>query len=473
MRGLRRLGVALLLGVSACGGESRPSHSGAPADVAGAASGSSGIGGGGSSGTDGGASSGASAGAPGTGGGGSSGASAGAPDGPGATAGALGGGTAGASAMAGGGMTANTSGGSGAVAGQASALVPIEQVSEALADAYCTLRQRCEQGLSTNGFVMAGEDCVLLTKKRLELNGLELLAAAVSAGRIEYHPELMQACHDAITSQECQDTIERDLPACEAAITGSAALGEPCKLSEECQGSLICDTRASCPGTCAERYGEGVRCSVDAECADGLGCDPYGGACHKAVNVGETCEGDADLPCLPGLFCAKEVEEALTMHRPVGTCADIARGQPGGTPACDPLQGLLCGVEEGQGPGHCVLESLVEDNATWVCDDGPGDTCGLALPEQCPDGQFCPIQYEALERGELTATCTPLPLPGAPCAYRPLLPTILPWCAPYARCDSSGTCRELGEVGALCEDDEHCYTGYCTGFQCARIHACP
>jgi hypothetical protein len=369
-------------------------------------------------------------------------------------------------------MTASAPGGGGAVAGQASAPIPIEQVPETLADAYCTLTQRCDQGLSTNGFVQAGEDCVLLTKKRLELNGLELLAAAVSEGRIEYHPELMQACHDAIMAQECQGMTERDLPACEAAITGSGALGEPCKLSEECQGSLICDTRV-CPGTCAERYAEGTRCSVDAECADGLGCDPYSGACHQAVNVGEACEGDADLPCLPGLFCAKEVKDALTLHRPAGTCAYISRGQVGGTPACDALQGLLCGVREIRGPAPCVLESLVEDSATWACADGLGDTCGLAIPEQCPDGQYCPVDSDALDRGVFTATCTRLPVPGERCASRPLLGTILPSCAPYARCDSSRTCTELGEVGAFCDDDEQCYTGYCASFQCARIHACP
>ena len=462
MRGLRRLGVVLLMGVSACGGESRTSHPGAPAVGARAAGGSPGAGGDGSPG----------AGASASGSGGMGGASAGASAALGGAAGALGGGTAGANAMAGG-MTASAPGGSGAVAGQASAPVPIEQVPATLAEAYCTLAGRCEHGLSTDGFVMTGEDCVLLTKKRLELNGLELLAAAVSAGRIEYHPELMQACHDAIAAQECQGTTERDLPACEAAITGSAALGEPCKLSEECQGSLICETRASCPGTCAERYGEGMRCSVDAECADGLRCDPYSGACHRAVNVGEACEGDSDLPCLPGLFCAKGVEEALTMHRPAGTCAYISRGQPGGTPACDSLQGLLCGTKELQVPEHCVLESLVEDSATWACDDGLGDTCGLAIPEQCPDGQYCPVDSDALARGVFTATCTPLPLPGEPCAHRPLLGTLLPWCAPYARCDTGGTCKALGEVGAFCEDDDQCYTGYCASFQCARSHACP
>lgn len=374
--------------------------------------------------------------------------------------------------MAGGGMTMNAAGGDGGVAGQASAPVPLEQVPEVLAEAYCTLRQRCEGELSTNSFLMPGEDCVLLTKKRLELNGLEQLAAAVSAGRIEYHPERMQACHDAITAQECQDTANGDLPACEAAITGSAALGDSCTLSEECQGSLICDTHLGCPGTCAERYGEDVRCSVDADCADGFGCDFYSGACQKSVNVGEACEGNAHLQCLPGVFCAKEVEEVLRLNRPGGTCAAIARGQPAGN--CDPLRGLLCGAGELQDPEHCVLESLVEGSATWTCEDGLGDTCGLALPEQCPEGQYCPIDYDALDRGVLTASCTPLPSAGEPCVRRPLLVVLLPECAPYARC-ANMTCIELGEVGAFCSDDEQCYTGYCeTGRgQCARMNACP
>jgi hypothetical protein len=331
---------------------------------------------------------------------------------------------------------------------------------------------RCEGEFTITGLVMPGEDCVTLTKKRLELNGLELLAAAVSEGRIAYHPELMQACSDAITRPECKDTVERDLPECEAAITGSAALGEPCELSEECQGSLICDVRASCPGKCAERYAAGVRCGVDEECANGLRCEFYSGACQPAVDVGEPCEGTGNLPCLPGLFCAKQVTDALTMNRPAGICAYIAHGPRGGTPACDPLQGLLCSNEELGAPRHCVLESLADDSATWTC--APmAEMCGLALPEQCPDGEFCPIASSDLDMGTLTAACTPLPGPREHCAYRPLLPTILPSCAPYARCDETGTCQELGDVGAFCSDDEQCSTAFCDRGQCARTHACP
>jgi len=320
---------------------------------------------------------------------------------------------------------------------------------------------------------MEGEDCVLLTTKRLELNGLELLAGAVSAGRIEYHPELMQACADAITALECKDSVIRERPACEAAITGRAAPGEPCSLSEECEGSLICDTRSSCPGICAERYAEGTRCSTDSECADGLGCDPYSGACQEAVGVGEACEGDGNRPCLPGLFCAKALSDALTLHRPGGTCAYISHGVRNGTPSCDPLQGLLCNMEDLGAATDCVLTSLVGDSATWACDrDGPSE-CRLSLPDQCDTGEYCPIDDADIESGVFTSTCTPLPSPGEPCARRPLIGTILPQCAPYARCDSSGTCNDLGEVGAFCDDDEQCFTGFCTAHQCARTHACP
>lgn len=75
------------------------------------------------------------------------------------------------------------------------------------------------------------------------------------------------------------------------------------------------------------------------------------------------------------------------MNQPGGTCANISRVPPAGTPACDPLQGRLCGVSELQEPARCVLKSLMDDSATWACEDGPGETCGLALPEQCPDGE--------------------------------------------------------------------------------------
>jgi hypothetical protein len=119
-----------------------------------------------------------------------------------------------------------------------------------------------------------------------------------------------------------------------------------------------------------------------------------------------------------------------------------------------------------------MLQSLTEGSATWACGAAQGDTCRLALPEQCPDGQYCPVDYNGLARGVSTATCRALPVPGEPCAYRPLLGTILAQCAPYARCDN-GRCNALGEVGAFCDDDEQCYTGYCASFQCARSHTCP
>ena len=446
------MGAALLIGAAACGGESRTSH----ADSARANGGSS-VGGSRSSG---GASSGALGGAAAASG-------SAALEGGGA---GLGGATAGGQSVAG--AAAGDFAG-GAAAGQASTEVPLDSVSETLAQAYCTLEARCQQGYSTTGFVMPGEDCVMLTKQRLELNGLELLAGAVAAGRVEYHGELMQACSDAIKAPNCSDTIERELPECEAAITGTLALGEPCVLSEECKGSLLCDTRTACPGRCAERYAEGEACSVDDDCADGLMCEPYTGSCAKPVRAGEACEGEDDHPCLPGLYCAKTVTEALTMHRPAGTCMYISHGVRMGTPACDALQGLLCNTEDLNPVGPCVLETLVGDTTTWSC-NGPAATgCTLALPDDCGAGQFCPLDAKAIETGVLTSTCKPLPKPGEPCARRPLLSTILPECAPYARCDTSSTCHELGKIGAHCDDNEQCLTGFCADFQCARAHACP
>lgn len=480
MRVFKHPGVVLLTGLMACGGEARRSHgergsaAGAPGGVgsgrAGSMSGAPALG-----------TAGASHDAGGGIGGGARAGSAGSQATAGVGAGALGGGGGADTAAEAGGMTTSGhggadadggTGGTGAIAGHMATPIPLEQVSETLARAYCALDQRCAQGLETNGFVMPGEDCVLLTQQRLELNGLEKLAAAVSAGHVAYHPELMQACADAITAPECADTINRELPSCEAALTGKRALGEPCEFNEECAGSLLCETRYACPGECVERYSVGVRCTVDAECADGLGCDVYTGECQKAVGVGEACEGDINTVCLPGLFCEKEVSDALNLHRPPGTCAYISHGPRQGDPPCDVLQGILCSNEDLNPSNHCVLASLVDDEATWSCEQSSTE-CGLAFPEQCPDGQYCPVDLTAIDNGTFTKTCAPLPKAGEKCARRPLLPTLLPECAPYARCDSGGNCNELGAVGALCDDDEQCVTGFCDGFQCARSHACP
>ena len=84
-----------------------------------------------------------------------------------------------------------------------------------------------------------------------------------------------------------------------------------------------------------------------------------------------------------------------------------------------------------------------------------------------------PIDDNAIGHQTFAATCQSLPAPGERCNYQPILVSISPSCAPYARCDTGSMCRPLGEVDAFCDDDEQCYTGFCDRSRCARAHACP
>ncbi len=355
-----------------------------------------------------------------------------------------------------GGTAAQSSGGS---AGKPPAGISLEQAPEAYAKAYCTLIERC--GGFFYDLLTAYEDCVMLTAARFRQGGLFALTDAVDDGRVEYHPELMPACLDAVETRACSSLTMREIPACEAAVTCTASEGEPCELNDECEGSLICETSAACPGECVERYSAGVACSADDDCADGLVCSSLTAHCVKPVELGQPCEGGVEAQCAGGSFCAgSDVSKMQT-----GTCAPLSAVKlgPAGA-ACDPSAGVLC--ENGL---SCVLTGY-EDALVWECrvPSAAGATCGVGLPENCPKGQYCPVD---LAGGTFTGTCVPLPASGEACAARPL-PGIMPVCAPYVRCGTDNKCIGLRDLGESCSSDALCYSGHCQGGACEPAHTC-
>jgi hypothetical protein len=134
---------------------------------------------------------------------------------------------------------------------------------------------------------------------------------------------------------------------------------------------------------------------------------------------------------------------------------------------CDPSGGKLCEDEL-----SCVLTGQAGGVLEWECraPATSGGSCGVGLPEDCPDGEYCPLLLEILA-GTFTAKCQPLPKAGEACATRPL-DALMPRCEPYARCGADLKCSELRDLGQSCASDAVCYSGRCADGACEPAHAC-
>jgi hypothetical protein len=353
--------------------------------------------------------------------------------------------------------------GAGGSSGTSGSSVPLADTPEAYASAYCALLERC--GGILWELTTAYEDCATLTAARIRQDGFDALESAVDDGSVEYHAELVPACLDAVRNRACDQLNERDIAACNTAIAGTAAEGEPCTLTEQCEGSLICETKDACPGSCVERYSAGVACAVDDECADGLVCSDATAHCVQPTAEGEPCGGGVEAQCEAGLFCLGDDRAKMQ----TGACAPLDSIELGGEgDACDPTLGTLC--EAGL---SCVLTGVEDAALVWECEApaASGAACGIGIPEACPDGQYCPINAASVALGMFEAECILLPGAGEACAKRPL-EGILPECVAYARCDQDGQCIGLRDLGESCSRDGLCYSGHCVGGACEPGHAC-
>jgi len=99
-----------------------------------------------------------------------------------------------------------------------------------------------------------------------------LLAAAAEDGRLEYHPENVEPCLDAIADPSCDMFVSSYFEECEQALTATVAEGGDCELDDECQGDLRRLIEGSCPGSCVQRVGPGDPCDEDDDCEEGLRC---------------------------------------------------------------------------------------------------------------------------------------------------------------------------------------------------------
>lgn len=410
-QGLAIASMGLLLGLGACGGSS-----------------TAGIGGTGGAG----GSAGASAG---------SGGGAGTSGGPGGSAGASGG----------------TDGGAGASGGSGGSGVALGDVPGKLAKAYCDLYSKCYGALVE--FSTPGEDCVTYTQKTIEDGGFNELTSSVNAGRVQYQADQMQACLDAIANQSCDSLLQRSIPACLAALTGTVPVGGNCDIDNDCKGpGVFCQANSACPGKCTKLLSAGQNCTRDAQCQSGLNCDSTTGKCVKPAALGAACGGGVDPDCGPPGICMGE----NTQQSQPGTCESVSQillAADGAT--CNPQNGPWCKNAE-----PCAITGYSGGSIVASCTAtvASGAACRLAFPDECPAGEYCDITAQQVYTGQ-TGTCTALPKPGATCAA-PL--SGLSGCAPYSRCDTAtNTCVALHRLGQSCTTDLGCYSGRCSNGGCA------
>jgi hypothetical protein len=340
--------------------------------------------------------------------------------------------------------------------------VPLSEVPDGYAKAYCSALERC-YGLLFE-LMYDREDCTTIVADSFRQGDLPSLEAAVEDGRVVYQGKLASACFEAVAERACGDLQNREIEECEAALRGTAAVGEPCELDEECEGSSICETSLACPGMCVRRYGAGVACLEDDQCADGLVCSSATAHCVAPAAEGEPCEGGIEAQCAGGLICVGQ--EAAEMMP--GTCVpigEVARGAAG--EACDPRAAQLCAES-----ASCVVTGITASAQTWSCRAVPesGGPCGFGLPENCPDGQYCPLTGLQILAGTVEARCAPLPAAGEACIERAL--PFLGECAAYTRCGDDGLCTPLRNLGESCDSNAVCYSGSCANGACEPARAC-
>lgn len=331
------------------------------------------------------------------------------------------------------------SGGAGGSGGGGSTGVPLEDAAGVVASAVCEKFDTCV-GQAALRVVLHDEDCLTLVTRLIDNS----IIATIEEKGVEYDPLTVPTCVDALSALDCEE-ISLDFPQeCRQLLGELTPEGGECLRSLECEPGLYCST-GTCPGTCSPLLPADSPCAEGDVCTGGYTC--FEGTCQPLGREGDDCGGTVLPDCLTGLVCAG---------------ADDAMMEPG---KCRPASSLFVSGEDqvckvGNPATLCQEElSCPILTLTPACvPRAPSlGACELALPDMCPEGEYCNA-----------GTCAPLPGAGQPCAFGLILK---PTCQAYMRC-IDGTCRRLGEIGNTCVVDAECYSGTCFDGTCVapRCH---
>lgn len=299
---------------------------------------------------------------------------------------------------------------------------------------------------------LTGADCVTTQTAAIQDGDFQYLQDAIAAGRVVYRSDRVQACIDDITSATCAAIGVGSLPeSCSEAVAGTLEEGDLCGLDEECAGETYCRMNAACPGTCTAVGAVNEACVEDDHCARGLGCN--GGVCTAPASAGEACGGGTEPPCILGTLCS---DEGTTP----GTCVAIVDIFSAG--AGDP-----CSLDDQElcGEGLVCAATLTNGVPSFECEAtvAAGAACKLAVPDQCPPGQFCDVNPST---STFTSTCKPLPLDGQTCT------TFQNQCAARHECGLDQRCHAVNRIGGECEVDSHCSSEHCDDGTCVAPMQC-
>lgn len=291
--------------------------------------------------------------------------------------------------------------------------IPIDQIEQAFKDANCTYLARC-------GLFPDKAECLAA---ELSSGAFALdpnIIAAVGKGRVYYNGSNIKACVDAYAARSCDRTSEsaRVRPAeCYDIIRGTVMGNEPCTIDAECVSGTCTSGSDTCQfGLCIgdappprEPAALGEPCST-LGCVRGAYCDEITNECTPLKGTGELCTLDSE--CAYGLGCTWVADERACAPLPTvgqqcttdGVCRDEGTFCDLNTGLCTQygLAGATCSSS-----AHCS-PSYPCDFSTSMCTRGPslGEPCS-GVP--CFDaGTFCDTT---------TATCTALRADGELCIY--------------------------------------------------------
>lgn len=340
----------------------------------------------------------------------------------------------------------------------------IEEVPALYAEAICDAFLSClGPGTPKN---LTREECLATNQAGIEDGDFQYLQDSVDAGRIRYNGGRVESCIADIATAPCEELGTGHAPvSCQQTFVGTIAAGDDCALDEECSGNAFCDTTGmTCPGTCTALGDAGADCTEDNQCAEGLACalPAIGlGSCTAQAGEGDPCGGNAP-DCGLGMVCAGENEDQNIS----GVCKRIdevfvaAIGEE-----CSLDDGIFC--VEGASCVATLTGTGVNAMVSWECEaERQADAdCKLAIPDQCPAGQYCDVDPSA-QLPRFTGTCKDLPRAGQECGK---------WqgvCDSGAVCDGAGLCQPINRIGGSCDDDTQCASENCVGGECAAPSLC-
>lgn len=337
----------------------------------------------------------------------------------------------------------------------------IAEIPLAFTSIFCDAFEECVGPTAKLQF--QGQSCEDEFGKTIADGDLSLLQGAVDNGKVAYHQDKAQACLDAFEGRGCDLFTTRAPDECLEAIVGTVPEDGACTLDFECEGRLFCKADGMCPGACTPLQAAGTACSNSDECVDGLLCDDNLGVCTTPAGVGDICDEGAPN-CAMGLACWGDPQ----VDEPRRCISNETLFSKESGAACN-LSGELCTVDS-----YCAFEIDMDVRppalvGTCVAEVASGSACKTALPDQCPQNEYCKTpETGPQEMPIFDGTCTSLPEAGAACLSGD---AWAPRCVTGTACVNE-KCETLERLGGSCTGGNACYSEACVDGVCVAPTAC-